>query len=72
MSFGSNLFGFIAGGFSLLALFVALCRSHLPSYKIKALETLLDETEKDFKSAVEEGLLTEPGFVNKIERRLVE
>ena len=72
VSFGSNIFGFVAGGFSLLALFVAICRSHLPSHKIKALETLLDETERIFNGAVEDGLLMEADFIHKIDCRLVE
>lgn len=72
VSFGSNIFGFVAGGFLLLVLFVAVCRSHLPSHKIKALETLLDETERIFNGAVEDGLLTEADFIHKIDCCLVE
>lgn len=57
LSFYSNIFGFIAGGVSLLGFFVAVCRPQLPSNKIKVLENLLHETENIFNQAVEDGLL---------------
>ncbi|KAF8555596.1 hypothetical protein OG21DRAFT_843622 [Imleria badia] len=69
-SFFSSIFGFIVAAISLLAFIVNICRSHLPSNKIKVLESLLDETETDFKKAVEDGLLTELPFVRRTERRL--
>ncbi|KAF8119546.1 hypothetical protein EV363DRAFT_1440862 [Boletus edulis] len=66
-SFVSGIFGFAVTAISLLTLLTKVCRSHLPSNKIKALESLLDETEQFFENAVEEGLLTEPSFVQETE-----
>ncbi|KAF8555577.1 hypothetical protein OG21DRAFT_1507591 [Imleria badia] len=69
-SFFSSVFGFIVAAISLLTFFVNIFRSHLPSNKIKVLESLLEETETCFKKAVEEGLLTELAFVQRTQRRL--
>lgn len=69
-TFFSSIFGFIVAAISLLAFIIKTCRSHLPSNKIKILESLLDETEAFFRNAVEDGLLTEPEFVRGIERHL--
>ncbi|KAF9226738.1 hypothetical protein BS17DRAFT_878594 [Gyrodon lividus] len=44
----------------------------LPSNKIKELETLLDDTEKFFKEALEDGLLTQHGFIQEVEQSLAE
>ena len=55
---------------SLLAFLVNICRSYLPSYRIKELESLLDETDTLFKKAMEDGLLIEPGFVRQTEHDL--
>lgn len=66
----SSIFGFIVAAISLLAFLVNICRFHLPSNKIKELESLMDETETFFKKAVEDGLLIEPGFVRQTERHL--
>lgn len=68
-SFYSNIFGFIVGGVSLLGFVVRLCRTHLPSNKIKTLEALLHETENTFRSAVEDGLLVDK-FVQMAQNRL--
>ena len=62
--------GFVVAGISLFAFIVKTFRSHLPSNKIKQLDSLLDETEVFFKKTIEEGLLTEPDFVREIERHL--
>ncbi|KIJ69910.1 hypothetical protein HYDPIDRAFT_104569 [Hydnomerulius pinastri MD-312] len=70
-SFYSNVFGFIAGGVSLAGLLITVCRSHLPSNKIKTLETLLEDTEKTFLTAVENGLLKQPQFNQSVEEKLV-
>lgn len=67
-SFYSNVFGIIVGGISLLGCVVAVCRPHLPSNKIKTLETLLCETENTFKESVEAGLLVQ-GFIERTEHR---
>ncbi|KAH0826180.1 hypothetical protein J3R83DRAFT_5612, partial [Lanmaoa asiatica] len=64
LSFYSNVFGFIAGGISLLGFVVAVCRPQLPSNKIKKLETLLHEAENTFKESVEAGLLV-PEFIER-------
>jgi hypothetical protein len=69
LSFYSNIFGFIAGGVSLLGVVVAVCRPQLPSNKIKILENLLHETENIFKEAVEDGLLGRE-FARMTEHRL--
>ncbi|KAG6373908.1 hypothetical protein JVT61DRAFT_6061 [Boletus reticuloceps] len=66
----SSIFGFVVAAISLLAFVVNMCRSHLPSNKIKVLESLLDETETCFKKAIEDGLLTEPPFVLRTESGL--
>ena len=63
----SSIFGFIVTAISLLAFVIKTCQSHLPRNKIKYLEDLLDETEQFFRNAVEEGVLTEPGFVQETE-----
>ena len=68
-SFSSNIFGFVAGGISLLGFMVAVCRTHLPSNKIKTLEILLHETENVFKEAVEGGLLVHE-FIERTQHRL--
>ncbi|KAG6369609.1 hypothetical protein JVT61DRAFT_14178 [Boletus reticuloceps] len=69
-SFFSSIFGCIVAAISLLAFIINTCRSHLPSNKIKKLESLLDETETFFRKAVEDGLLLEPEFVRGTERHL--
>ncbi|KAH0840355.1 hypothetical protein J3R83DRAFT_1377, partial [Lanmaoa asiatica] len=61
---------FIVAAISFLAFVFNICRSHLPSNKIKVLESLLDETEMCFKRAIEDGLLTELTFVQWAECRL--
>lgn len=66
----SSIFGFIVAAISFLAFVVNICRSHLPSNKIRILESLLDETEACFRKAIEDGLLTEPSFVLRTERGL--
>ena len=66
----SNIFGFVVAAISLSAFLVNVCRSHLPSNRIKELESLMDETETFFKKAVEDGLLTEPTFVRQTGRHL--
>ncbi|KAF8139073.1 hypothetical protein EV363DRAFT_1253106 [Boletus edulis] len=67
----SSIFGFVVAAISLLAFAVNMCRSHLPSNKIKVLESLLDETETCFRKAIEDGLLTEPPFVLQTESGLI-
>ena len=69
-SFFSSIFGFVVAAISLLSFIVNILRAHLPSKKIKVLETLLDETETCFRKAIEDGLLTEPSFVRRTERGL--
>lgn len=66
----SSIFGFIVAATSLFAFLINICRSRLPSNRIKELESLLDETDTFFKKAVEDGLLIEPGFVRTTEHRL--
>ncbi|KAG8217033.1 hypothetical protein J3R82DRAFT_7349 [Butyriboletus roseoflavus] len=66
----SSIFGFVAAAISLLTVLINICRSHLPSHKIKELESLMDETETLFKKVVEDGLLIEPGLVRQTERHL--
>lgn len=66
----SGIFGFIVAAISLLTFVINICRSHLPSNKIKVLESLLEETETCFNKAIEDGLLTELLFVHRTERRL--
>ena len=66
----SSIFGFIVAAISLFAFLINICRSHLPSNRIKELESLMDETETFFAKAVEGGLLIEPGFVQQTERHL--
>ena len=68
-AFYSNVFGLVVGGVSLLSLAVAVCRPHLPSNKIKTLETLLHETEDTFRAAVEAGLLVDE-FIERTKDRL--
>lgn len=68
-SFCANIFGFIAGGISLLGCVIGVCRPHLPINKIKTLENLLHETETTFKEAVEAGLLV-PEFIERTEENL--
>lgn len=69
-SYSSNVFGFVAGGISLLGFMIALCRPHLPSNKIKTLENLLHETENTFNEAVEAGLLVHE-FEERTQHRLI-
>ncbi|KAG8216513.1 hypothetical protein J3R82DRAFT_6629 [Butyriboletus roseoflavus] len=69
LSFYSSVFGFIVGGISLLGFVISLCRPHLPTNKIKTLETLLHETENTFNGAVEDGLLMHD-FIQMAEHRL--
>ncbi|KAG6379503.1 hypothetical protein JVT61DRAFT_9994 [Boletus reticuloceps] len=61
----SSIFGFVVAAISLFAFLVNICRSYLPSNRIKELESLMDETEIFFNKAVEDGLLIEPGFVQQ-------
>ncbi|KAF9226735.1 hypothetical protein BS17DRAFT_696523 [Gyrodon lividus] len=72
LSFSSNIFGFIAGGFSLVGLTVGLCRSHLPSRRIKDLECLLEDTQKTFKCALEDGLLPNARFNHVVQSQLTD
>ncbi|KIK77666.1 hypothetical protein PAXRUDRAFT_834926 [Paxillus rubicundulus Ve08.2h10] len=69
-SFSSNLFGFVAGGISVIVLVFGFCRSQLPSNKIKVLEELLDETQALFSSYAEEGYLPEERVKADFETRL--
>ncbi|KIK97190.1 hypothetical protein PAXRUDRAFT_825166 [Paxillus rubicundulus Ve08.2h10] len=69
-SFYSNVFGFVAGGISLILVVFSFCRSQLPSNKIKVLEELLNETEGLFSSCVEEGYLPDERVRADIERHL--
>ena len=69
-AYSSNVFGFVAGGISLLGFMIALCRPHLPSNKIKTLENLLHETENTFNEAVEAGLLVHE-FEERTQHRLI-
>lgn len=68
-SFYSNVFGFVVGGVSLLGFVVAACRPHLPSNKIKMLESLLHDTESALNEAVEAELLVHE-FIERAEDRL--
>ncbi|KAH7887340.1 hypothetical protein F5I97DRAFT_819440 [Phlebopus sp. FC_14] len=68
-SFSSNVFGIIVGGMSLIALAFGL-HMHLPSKRIKYLESILDETDTLFKSALEDGLLPEQNFTSRAADRL--
>lgn len=63
-SFCANIFGFVAGGISLLGFIAAVCRPHLPSNKVKTLVELLHETEDMFVYAVEAKLLV-PEFIER-------
>ncbi|KAI9458230.1 hypothetical protein HD554DRAFT_2140266 [Boletus coccyginus] len=65
----SNIFGFVVGGISLLGFIVTVFRPHLPSNKIKTLETLLHETEDIFNEAMEARLLIHE-FIERTEHRL--
>ncbi|KIK74270.1 hypothetical protein PAXRUDRAFT_836017 [Paxillus rubicundulus Ve08.2h10] len=69
-SFYSNVFGFVAGGISLILVVFGFCRTQLPSHKIKVLEELLDETQDLFSSYVEQGYLPQESIRANIERRL--
>ena len=66
----ASVFGFVVAAISSLAFIVNVSRSHLPSNKIKELESLLDKTETCFKKAIEDGLLTELLFIEWTEHRL--
>ncbi|KAF9238765.1 hypothetical protein BU15DRAFT_13964, partial [Melanogaster broomeanus] len=65
-----NVFGFVAGAISLTCLVFSICRTQLPSNKIKVLENLLDETQSLFHSRVEEGYLPQERLKVYIDRRL--
>ena len=56
----SSIFGLIVATASLFLVLVNICRSYLPSNKIRELESLLDETETFFKKTVDDGLLMDP------------
>lgn len=56
----SSIFGFVAAVISLSTYLLKICRSHLPSKKIKELESLIDEIEILFNKAIEDGRLVEP------------
>ncbi|KAH7890106.1 hypothetical protein F5I97DRAFT_1777765, partial [Phlebopus sp. FC_14] len=64
-----NVFGIISSSVSLLILAFGF-HAYLPGNKIKNLEVLLDETDKIFKCALEEGLLPQQEFRSRIEHRL--
>ncbi|KAF9238818.1 hypothetical protein BU15DRAFT_62332 [Melanogaster broomeanus] len=66
-SFYSSAFGFVAVGISLAGLVFGLCRSQLPSSKIKVLEELLDDTQCLLNSCVEEGYLPQERVRDEIE-----
>jgi len=66
----SSIFGFVVAAISLFAFLINVCRSHLPSNRIKELESLMDETETFINKAVEGGLLIEPGFTRKTKYHL--
>jgi len=66
----SNVYGFAFGVLSLLGCAIGMCRSHLPSRRIQALEDLLEQTQDLFHSAVEAGLLPDHGFRTRTEARL--
>ncbi|KAH7887370.1 hypothetical protein F5I97DRAFT_1925826 [Phlebopus sp. FC_14] len=65
----SNVFGIVVGSVSLITLAFGL-HMHFPSKKIKYLESVLDETEKLFQSALEDGLLPQHKFTSWVEARL--
>ena len=65
-----SIFGFIVAAISLFAFLVNICRSHLPSYRVNELESVLNETDTLFKKAAEDGLLTEPAFIHPTEHDL--
>ncbi|KAH7889229.1 hypothetical protein F5I97DRAFT_490257 [Phlebopus sp. FC_14] len=69
-SFYSNVFAFVMGGISLVGLAFSLTRPHLPSNKIKMLQALLEETEKIYVSAIEEGLLLDACFSDTTKTQL--
>ncbi|KAG9311899.1 hypothetical protein JVU11DRAFT_8160 [Chiua virens] len=65
----ASIFGFIATIISLFAFVLQICRSRLPSNKIRTLDLLLEETETLVKTAKNDCRLKEP-FVEEIEHHL--
>jgi uncharacterized protein YcaQ len=59
LSYSSNIFGYVVGIISLIAmaLSVFLYRSHLPSYRMRALDELLKDTRAIYEWADKAGLL---------------
>lgn len=69
-SFSANAIGVVVSGLSILGLFVAIYRYHLPSSKFKELEQLLLETEAMYDSIVEANLLPDQELQEDIKGRL--
>lgn len=69
-SSGSDVFGYIAGSISLIALGVSVFRARLPSVRMKDLEEVLNDTEMTLQAAVEAGLLPNTRVVLKLQQRL--
>ena len=69
-SFFCSVFGSVTAAISLFALIIKVCRAQLPSNKIKALLSLLDETESLFQKCIEDGLLIELTFIRETEGHL--
>ncbi|KAH7889165.1 hypothetical protein F5I97DRAFT_1923732 [Phlebopus sp. FC_14] len=68
-AFYTNVFGIIVGSVSLITLAFGF-HVNLPSNRMKTLEILLDETDKIFNSALEDGLLPEQEFIYKVKCHL--
>ena len=68
-SFFCSVFRSVTAATSLFALIIKICRTQLPSDKIKVLLSLLDETEVFFQKCIEDGLLT-PEFTRSTENDL--
>ncbi|TFY77015.1 hypothetical protein EWM64_g6996 [Hericium alpestre] len=71
MSLDADIWGYITGVLSVLAVIFQIMRINLPSTKLKKFDTLLQETEDLLHEADEEGLLSGGDFVHQTNETLI-
>lgn len=65
-----DVFSYVAGVISLVALAYTASRGYLPSARMKELQEVLEDTENILRGAVEAGYLTDPRFISKVQYKL--
>ncbi|EPQ58925.1 hypothetical protein GLOTRDRAFT_90677 [Gloeophyllum trabeum ATCC 11539] len=65
-----DVFSYVAGVISLIALAYTASRGYLPSVRMKELQEVLEDTENILHGAVEAGYLRNPWFISKVRYKL--